>query len=638
MMKNLLYAFFLFFFLGFAKESLAVLTPQVDSIPMGDGRKLAADIYIPKGMAQGPVILVQTPYNRQRYRVIGLPLVGMNLDSSSYIFVILDWRGFYGSAAAKYAGAPDNGKDGYDAVEWIAAQTWSNGKVGTWGLSALGRVQFATAKKNPPHLTCICPLVAAPQYQYDEYFPNGCLKTEYVQQLDVLGFGTSAIIMTHPVHDLTWTFAESANFYPDSIRVPCFMIGGWYDHNIETMLDFYTAIQNSNQILVRDQHRLLMGPWVHGGSGMAQVGSVPQGELNYPASAHWNDSLALRFFDFYLRNEANGWDQSPKVQYFQMGEDVWQNSPSWPPAGGVNTNFYLHKDGLLDVSVPTSNADSLTFNYDPTDPSPTIGGPTLRADLVQGPYDQAILVESRNDILTFTTNTLTQNMAMRGNVVVHLKVSSNRRDTDFDIRLTDVYPDSRSMLVNDGVMRMRFRNGINAADTMLMIPGTDYDCVMKLPCTSLTFLAGHRIRVDVTSSNYPRFNRNMNTGGVMYPGNSMDSLVNPVVASNTVYTNVNNTSYITLPLVGFNGIDGRTMNQAEVIKVFPNRVSNLLNIELSSDAIYGITLDFFPKWVYSKNKYTRLCVLLIELWKNRSLIISLLHAMGNYSKTAKGTV
>src|SRR6185436_13980451 len=364
----------------FVRSSLAQLTPLIDSIPMGDGKKLAADIYIPAAVSQGPAILIQTPYNRQFFH-FGLPLqIGLNINTSNYIFVIVDWRGFYGSAAAGYLGSPSLGQDGYDCVEWIAQQAWNNGLVGAWGPSALGRVQFQTAKENPPHLTCICPLVAGPQYDYTEYFPHGALRTEYVQQLDALGYGLSPILMMHTVHDLTWTFAEATNFYPDSIMVPCFMIGGWYDHTVEFMIPFFNAIRTQSPANVQNEHRLLMGPWVHGGSGIAQVGSAVQGELTYNNAAHWNDSLALMFFDYHLRNISNGWNATSFVRYYQMGDDVWQNSSTWPPAGSAPVNFYLHQNGTLDNSVPSNVAGSNTLNYNPNDPSPTIGGPTLRTD------------------------------------------------------------------------------------------------------------------------------------------------------------------------------------------------------------------------------------------------------------------
>lgn len=588
MKKIILSVSFLFLFF-YTQKSYGALTPIIDSIPMSDGEKLAADIYIPSGMSSGPVILIQTPYNRVFYH-LSLPLlVGLNIDASNYIFVIVDWRGFYGSAGAAYSGNPSIGEDGYDVVEWIAQQAWSNGKIGTWGPSALGRVQFQTEKENPPHLVCICPLVAGPQYEYTEYFPGGVLRTEYVEQLDALGYGISPVLMAHPLHDFVWTFSESANFYPDSIRVPCFMIGGWYDHTIEQMLPFFNGIRTLSPINVRDKHRLLMGPWCHGGSGQAQVGSVPQGELSYPNSAHWNDSLAILFFDFYLRNINNGWDQTPFIQYYQMGENNWNNSAVWPPTGMTGTNFYFHQNGIINNVAPTNTTDALSYNYNPNDPSPTVGGPTLRSDLDQGPYDQTTLVESRNDILVFSTEVLSHDVVVKGSATVHLKISSDRKDTDFAIRLTDVYPDGRSMLVNDGVFRMRFRNGYSSSDTAALIPGTIYDCSISLPNTCITFLAGHKIRVDVTSSNYPRFNRNMNTNGIMYPGNSLDSLVNPLIANNTVYLNSTNFSYITLPQSGFNGVHELQISDYG-FQLYPNPATDDITVSFKKNISGTVSL------------------------------------------------
>jgi predicted acyl esterase len=583
---------FILFFIIISNLSFAqVLTPIVDSIPMSDGRKLAADIYIPSGMTSGPVILIQTPYNRILYR-FGLPLrIGTNLNSSNYIFVIADWRGFYGSAGAMYTSPtpPTRGVDGASAVEWIYTQPWCNGKIGTWGPSALGKVQFQTAKENPPHLTCICPLVAGSQFDYDEYYPNGCLRTEYVQQLDGLGFGLSPFIVSQPVHNITWTFVENQNYYPASIQVPCFMIGGWYDHNIEVMLELFNGIRTSSPIAVRNQHRLLMGPWVHGGHGAAYVGSATQGQLSYPNAQYWSDSLALMYFDYHLRTISNGWNSTQYVQYYQLGENTWNTSPAWPPTGTTPVNFYFHQSGALNENMPANGTDFLSFNYNPANPSPTIGGTTLRADLDQGPYDQAPLVESRNDILTFTTNTFTQNTVLKGKATIHMKVASDKLDTDFCVRLTDVYPDGRSMLVNDGVMRMRFRNGTNATDTASMIPNTIYDCVINLPNTSITFLAGHKLRVDITSSNYPRFNRNMNTGGAMYPGGKMDTLVNPQTASNKVYTNNVNQSYITLPLIGFTSNISILENNLQ-FDLYPNPANSFLNINTGLTENYSVTI------------------------------------------------
>ncbi len=582
-MKKIFFGF-AFSILLIPGASAQILTPLVDSIPMRDGKKLAADIHIPAGCTQCPVILIQTPYNRLLYR-FGLPLgVKLNLNSSNYIFVIADWRGFYGSNAAAYSGSPTRGQDGYDAVQWVAQKSWSNGKVATWGPSALGRVQFMTAKENPPNLVCIVPQVAGPQYDYQEYFPNGVYRTEYVEQLDALGYGMSPILMANPVYNTLWTIAEAQNFYPDSIRIPTLMIGGWYDHTIVPMLEFFNAIRAQSPVNVQSKHRLLMGPWVHGGHGSSYVGSAQQGQLSYPNAAGWSDSLAMLFLDHHVRNVANGWNTSSFVTYYQMGDNMWQSAATWPPAGLGNYKLYFHSDTSLDLIAPSSaSASSLSFSYNPLDPSPTIGGPTLRNDLDQGPFDQDSAVESRNDILKFTSAVLTQDVVMKGSAKVHLSVSSDKKDTDFAVRLTDVYPDGRSMLVNDGIFRMRFRNGFKAADTAVMVPNTIYTCDIDLPATALTFKAGHRIRVDITSSNYPRFNRNANNGGVMYPGNNGDSLQNPVTAVNKIYTDdLTNHSYISMPLTASPPLAVSEMH-TELIQaeIFPNPTTGKFTVQTS---------------------------------------------------------
>lgn len=581
--------FSVFLFIAFFPLLLSSqpLTPIIDSVPMRDGRKLPVDIFLPAGWTSGPVILIQTPYNRVWFR-FGMPLgIGVNLNSSNYAFVTADWRGFYGGMQANYTGAPSRGEDGYDIVEWIATQSWSNDTIGAWGPSALGKVQFQTAKEHPPHLTCICPLVAAPQFEYEEYFPGGCYRTEYVEQLDGLGYGMSPFLLSYPVHSNLWTFGvENPNFYPDSIAVPAFMIGGWYDHNITLMLDFFNAIRTQSPANVQNQHRLLMGPWAHGGNGSASVGSAQQGELFYNNAESWNDSLALLFFDYHLRGINNGWNATPTIQYYTMGSNTWNSAATWPPVM-QNVTLYMHTDTTMDNIAPVTSAGSISYLYDPNDPSPTVGGPTLRQDLDQGPFDQSDSVESRSDILTFTTAPLAQDMTITGSVVVHLEVSSDKFDTDFCVRMCDVYPTGESMLINDGVYRMRFRNGFDATDTANMIPGTHYFIDIELPATSITILQGHQLRIDVTSSNYPRFNRNMNTGQEMYPAplsTAGDTLVNPQVATNTVYTNSVYPSRVIIPCNTWpNGMTAQPA--APAIAVHPNPAS------AQQDRFISITTD-----------------------------------------------
>ena len=565
----------LFCSLGAMQLAFAQLNPVAVNIPMRDGKFLAADIYLPNNdSTPRPTILIQTPYNKNFYHGLGLPCqVGFSINSSPYNFVIADWRCFYGSAAACTT-AVNRGQDGYDVVEWIAQQPWSNDSTGTWGPSALGLIQFQTAKENPPHLTCCVPIVAGMRTDYLRYYPGGVYRTEYVTMLDILGYGLSSLILAHPVHDIYWTVAESSSFYPASILVPMFMIGGWYDHATEEVLESFEGIRTQSASSVRAQQKLLMGPWTHNAASSAPL---HVGELDYPEAVNESDSLARKFFDYYLLGDANGWDARPVVQYFQMGENTWNNDSSWDNAVLHDMNLYLHANGELNLNVPTAANDSNTYIYDPHDPSPTVGGPTLLNTLEQGPYDQQPVVESRNDLLTLTTQPLSQNVVMRGKPTAHLKVSSDKTDTDFSIRLTDVYPDGRSMLLLDGIRRMRFRNGYAAGDTSDISPGAIYSLDIDLFANSaITFLAGHKIRVDITSSNYPRFDLNLNNGQTMYAAG--DTLV----AHNTVFMNNTNASYITLPLESFP--DNVAEQSANEIEIYPNPASDKIFIANISSA------------------------------------------------------
>lgn len=548
-------------------NSLAQLNPVVDSIPMSDGKKLAADIYIPSGCTSCPAILIQTPYNRLSFH-FWLPLgVGLNLNSSNYAFVIVDWRCFYGSTAACVTN-PDRGQDGYDVIQWITSQTWSNGKVGTWGPSALGVVQFQTAKKNPPGLICCAPIVASPVTSYFDYYPNGVLRTEYIQQLTALGYNMTAVL-GFPYYNIGWQIAETSTDYPDSINVPCFMIGGWYDHNTESVLDFFSELRQQSPSSVQDKHRLLMGPWTHN----AAAGSPANvGALSYPEAQGWSDSLCVKFFDYHMRNISNGWNTTPYITYFQMGDNAWQTNTSWPPVN-YSYKLYMHSTGAMDNNVPTVSNDQLGMIYDPRDPSPTVGGATLRVDLQQGPYDQAPVVESRIDVKKFTTAVLSSDVRVQGKPVAYLFVSSDRYDTDFAIRLTDVYPNGNSMIVSDGIFRMRFRNGFTTGDTSSITPNQVYPIVIQLPDVALTFKAGHRIRLDVTSSNYPHYDCNLNNGLQMYAAGDT------VVAVNNIYFDNLHASYLNLPVSDSTAsVEENFLNSGIDIGVFPNPASDEIEI------------------------------------------------------------
>ncbi len=358
------------------------------------------------------------------------------------------------------------------------------------------------------------------------------------------------------------------------------MIGGWYDHNIDVMQEFFKGLKQSAPVSVRDKHKLLFGPWAHGGFGTAQVGTAQQGQLLYPEAAGWSDSLAIMFFDYYLREINNGWDTISDYIYFQMGENNWLFTSEYPPQNIVNHNFYLLHDGSLSPNIAVDVNSDVSLIYDPKNPSPTVGGATLTQGLGQGPYDQALVVEARNDIAVFSYNVINNPVIVKGKPSVLLNVSSDRLDTDFMVRLTDVYPDGRSMLLLEGSARMRFRNGFSDADTALMLPGNIYPITINLPYTAHSFLPGHKIRLDVSSSNYPRFALNLNDGGDMYVAG--DTLT----AENKIYTNSVNFSSLNLPLLGFiNNIEYSHSELNDNFYLYPNPAKDILYISKHTDSI-----------------------------------------------------
>lgn len=559
------------------------LTPAETNIPVRDGQTLAADIYIPQPETTRPTILIQTPYNKLFYRY-SLPLgIGTEVDNSQYNFVIVDWRGFYASAAAANTEA-DRGEDGYDIIDWIKDQSWSDGKIGTWGPSALGKVQFKTAREQHPNHTCAVPVVASPQMLYQIYYPNGVYREEYVEQLDALGYGMSTILEAHPYYDLTWQYIENETFYPEMIEIPMLMIGGWFDHDPEFKIQYFQDLLSNSPPTIAEQHKLLIGPWAHGGFGQAQVGSEQQGELFFPEAAGYSDEYALDFFDYHLLNAYNGWPANPSIKYFQMGDMEWRSSESWPLPNTAQT-LYFQANGSLSNQMPAIDDTCSSFLYDPRDPSPTIGGPTLRQDLLQGPYDQSTEVESRDDILIFDTQNLTENLSINGNIHLNLFVSSNRPDTDFAVRLCDVYPDGRSILLLDGIYRMRFRDGFTQADESFMTEGEIYPIEIVLSGIAHSFLSNHKLRVDISSSNYPRFHRNINNGEALY------SAGDTLVALNALHHNADYPSSLLLPISQSTSVSILENKAIQLGNPFPNPATKQLFVPYQCPSDMGVTIQ-----------------------------------------------
>ncbi|TVR77901.1 MAG: CocE/NonD family hydrolase [Chitinophagaceae bacterium] len=587
-------------------NSQVFLNPDVDSIIVRDNNKIAADIYLPAGNGPFSTILIQTPYNRLFYRA-GLPLgIEKNLSELRYAIVITDWRCFYGSSDAciPLTNNTIRGEDGYDIIEWITQQNWSNGKVGTWGASALAKVQFMTAREKHPAHICAVPLVSGSQFQYDEYFPGGAARTEYIEQLSGIGFDFSTTLMNNPHYNNVWQFVENNNMFPDEIEIPMLHIAGWYDHNLKLMINLFDTLQKVSPAAA-DQH-ILIGPWAHGGFGQTQVGSIQQGEMMYPEAEKFNDSLAIAFFDYHLENISNGWETKSPVIYYQVGSNTWVNANQWPPDGNTSLKFYLNENNLLTLSEPAQNNLNYSFEYNPEDPSPTIGGATLKQVLLQGPYDQAP-VEQRNDNLVFTSEVLESDLHTTGSVVVKLHVESDKKDTDFIVRLTNVYPDGRSILKNEQILRMRFRDGYTVNDTSFLEAGVIYPIEIELPPQAITFNAGNRVRLIISSSNYPRYNRNMNNGAAnMYPGNSFDAVFNPEIATNTVFANTNNLSFIEFQTPQFNFTEKIAESKAE-LTIYPVPANDVLTIEQTNELLFEnpeiVIFDIYGRAISSQKHY-----------------------------------
>lgn len=526
------------FVLLIATSSLAQLTPTYDDImiPMSDGELLSADVYIPAGCTSCEAVLVQTPYNKDNFEV-GLPLgIGTNLDAQPYIWVVVDWRGFYGSNGADVSNV-DRGQDGYDVCDWIVAQSWHGSRIGTWGPSALGNIQYQLIGKHHPNHTCAVPMVADPQFAYTSYFYGGVLEEARLEQLDALGYGLSPIVMANPYYSPTWQFAEAATYFPDQIEIPTLQIGGWYDHNIDEMMTFYKQSRNEALLSVRDEQWLLIGPWVHGGTGIAFVGSSIQGELTYPNAALVNNNMARDFFDYYLLDSVNSWNTTAPITYYELGTNTWNTSTADDIAIAATEDLYLNPGNHLSSQA---GVFSSTFTSDPTNPTPTIGGATLHPTLDQGPYDQSSL-DARSDLLTFETDALPQDISTTGRISLTLYISAAQPDCDIAIRLVDQYPDGRDMLITDGIKRMRFRNGYTAAAESFMTPGQVYQVTVDLPFTNYTWLAGHRIKIYASGNNAIRWDVNMQDGGTMYTSTT------PVSSAITIHHDATYPSRITIP-------------------------------------------------------------------------------------------
>lgn len=513
-------------------------------VPLRDGKWLAGYVRRPVDpTCQLPTILVQTPYDKELLRYAfedgSAEPMGASRD---YAAVVTDWRGMHGSAEA--GDGPANpmdlpyGRDGYDTVEWIAEQSWSDGKVGLWGESALALVQYQTAVEQPPHLVAAIPICNPINAYYETYYPGGVLrKATYEWVLEEFGEGM-AIVADHPTEDAVWGLVAGL-LDPGAIQVPMLMMGGWYDLYNPVMWQTWEDVTAAASPELRDQHRLLIGDWHHflTTSGIDGDGNpLTEQELRYSDPDRFAQWAGLAFFDLHLRGletDAAAW---APIRFAISGSGVVESADAWPPAGSAEASWYLAGDGRLQDDAPDD--EPVSFPYDPADPSPTVGGCTLEPSLLHGPHDQAEVI-ARNDAVVFVTEVLEAPLEIAGRPHVVLLAQTTGADTDFAVRLTDVDEQGAHLLVAEGIRRLKFREGFTTA--LPVEADTPYELTVEMGNLGYRFPAGHRVGLILTSSNYPLYDANPNTGDDFFA-----SAEDSVGVSNTVH--VDGSSRLVLPV------------------------------------------------------------------------------------------
>lgn len=515
-------------------------------IPMRDGTKLSCYLYFPPGDGPWPVLY------EQRYadlRGTVTRQANARLASAGYVVAAENFRGAQLSEGT-WVGYRALGwgelKDGYDTVEWLAKQPWSTGKIGTFGSSQAGFAQNFLAVTQPPHLVAQYMIDTGLSLYHEGYRIGGTTRPERFKQMDAVcrvplhNRQLLAEWFAHPTYDDYWAQEDCSRHF-DKMNVPCFTIGSWYDFMNVGSIDSYVGRQHRGGSNSRGKQQLLIGPWLHGGYLNKNTNKISQ--MTYPENAKFDaEQHLLRWFDHHLKGKDNGVDRDPTIRYYAMGAvseegapgNVWRTAPDWP-LKSTSTSYYLHGEGKLTTTAPETADGSTSFLADPLHPN------SLPTRAFPGAAD-ARDFEKEAQVRTFTTEPLAEPVEWTGKVQAELFVSSTAKDTDFIVRVSDVYPDGRSILIVDYVRRARYRDGYERE--VFMEPDKIYKVAFDVGWLSQVFNKGHRIRVTVASTGAPFFEPNPNTGEpltIEFPEKS-------VVAKNTVHHNRTHASRVIAPL------------------------------------------------------------------------------------------
>jgi uncharacterized protein len=541
---------------------------QTFTIEMRDKSLLATDLYMPADYSTRkypgglPLILVRTPYDKSH--------PNKNVDkwrdcfiNNGYAFAVQDMRGFYGS---KQAGRGSAQYDGYDTVEWFAKQPWCNGKVGMMGFSHLGAAQYEAAVTNPPHLVCAIPSQAPGNYYTDSLYPPVFRKAD--METILRGPITSKINALMNTRIRRRDISRLAEF-----SIPMLHSAGWYDFYKEGAVEMFNALQSYGGTGAKGRQKLFIGPWGHGVSQEEDPGKPLKlpGGLAYPANVKldWEKDFWLPWFDYHLKGKDTGVMDRPAVRYYLMGDvdnpdapgNVWVEDDNFPPES-VSTLYYTHQNHSLSLNSPSANSSFLQYRFDPENPVPTVGRTHVRLP-VKGPYDQRE-TEGREDVLIFTTPVLETPLKIVGQVKAKVWASSDRKDTDFTVKITDVYPDGRSMFILDGIVKAKFRNSYLKEE--FLDAGKIYEFDIDLGYIAIVLAKGHKLRLAISSSNFDRWDINPNTGQPYGEHSVTKSLLSKrfgkesveglkpeytdfLVATNKVYMDKNHPTHLILPVI-----------------------------------------------------------------------------------------
>ena len=550
-------------------------------VPMRDGINLSADIWLPPsshGKGPWPALLLRTIYDNQEARYIGWV---REFTTRGYAVIMQDCRG-RGDSDGEWIPYVCELYDGYDTHEWIGKQDWCDGNLGTFGLSYPGFTQTLPATLRSKYLKAVAP-IASQQDNYGHHRVNGVIhhnvafaflnmlgrsmQYESLKHFDQDTFffelpidtAMEKVSNTHPYYkgvmeheqyDEWWSSYSLRDKYHE-MAIPSLFITGWFDSlSNENFKLFNGWTKKAKTEDARSKTKLIIGPWSH---QIAPWGRVPMGENGEYADRTFGKQalsdvieMHMHWYDQRLKGIDTGVDEEAPIKLFVMGKNTWRDEYEWPLERTEWTKFYLSSagnavddGGSLHPEIKTSDQTSDSFIYDPGNPVPSLGSQYQTYDFC-GPHDRSH-IQRRPDVLTFTTDVLTEDMEITGPISATIWASSDAKDTDFTATLTDLEPDGKAIALCEGIVRARFRNGTENPE--MMVPGEIYKFEIDMWNTSNTFIKGHRIRIEISSSNFPRYNRNLNSG------NPIASDIDITIANQTVYHGIQYPSHINLPVI-----------------------------------------------------------------------------------------